>query len=755
MPYSLSQLDDLPEPVKRLPAQLRKMWISVWNAVFAQTGKEERAFAIAWGAVRKERAKGGQDMSTEKENIAEAITEQDKLDLMSEFSAMKKEVVEAYHQHMHSWAAKGNLLAGFTQEEMNWLHGAIEGILKADSPLEWKEGQQWTFIPGDEIEAFDEGCTKTILKIGKRVKVKQSDGGNVDENADIVDEQPAVAEESMAVPDLETFMVLVEGTTLTPEQQGMVDAVLPFLMEAGRRHSKTDIDLINQTIAMLTQLRGETDAVSEPDDSDEDEAKKKKKTSSGPRAQGYLATPVMAPMVASDAVPELPPQPADMIIVPMQRYCPRCKATVMAASIQPNAILGRKAVTAKCPRGHDLYWFEQQESRRTNLVAIPINLKEAVFPALPEGQTGPLYEVEVTLVKPGWSMNGNYYAPTVLSQALEMFRGVKAFADHGRRSDEIEMPERSVKDIIGYYTTVWQDAGGAVRGTLKLIGESCTWLWPLIVETVKTGSALVELSLRGMGRMEAGKADGQDGMIVHELVRIDSVDVVTEASAGGRFDRLLASDPMTMTDELLNVLEYNEWRDARPDFLVRLRDEMKTARKADLDEGLQKRCSEIEGELEGVRTKLAEAQAALATEQEHAMSAVVGVDDRIKMLVDAHEKAVAELRENIVAGDANHRAQVLVLEANLPQAIRERTQESIIGKPDDEARRLMEQARTEYRAAVIETVDVPVTDAGASKPTDTSVPSSNPVARLLGVGIVPLPGESPSQYAERKRSLMK
>lgn len=761
MPYSLSQPNDLPEPVRKLPARLRKIWVSVWNAVFAQSKSEERAFAIAWGAVRKARAKGEEAMSREK--IQEAITERDKSDLTSEFSAMKREDVAVFHDRMHAWAEKRTLLTGFTQEDMNWFHDQIEGVLRvmsekdgkkvdAESPLEWKEGRQWTFWPGDEIEAFDDECaSKSLVKIVKRSvgKVKQSDG---DVPAD--DETVAEAEKDKVVGDIETFMALYDGVELTPEQQGMVDGVLPMLMETGRRHSQSDIDLIDQTIVMLTRLRGEpkTPPEAEPKpEKDEDEEKKKKKKAGGP-SQGYLATPAVAPAVGSDVSVEPQTQNA---LQQIERYCPRCKAMVMAQSVQPNTILGRRAVTAKCPRGHDLYWFEQREARRTNLVAIPINLKEAVFPALPEGQTTPAYEVEVTLVKPGWSANGNYYAPSILSEALDKFRGVKAFADHGRRSDEIEMPERSIKDIVGYYTTVWQDAGGAIRGTLKFVGESCTWLWPLIVETIKTGAALVELSLRGMGKLEAGKADGQEGMIVNELIRIDSVDVVTEASAGGRFDRLLASDPMTLTDDLLNVLDYDEWRDARPDFLVRLRDEMKTARKAELDEGLVKRCSEIEGEMEGMRSKLTEAESLLETERENAKSAVVGVDDRIKALSDAHEKALAEMRETIAAGEADHRARVMILEANLPQAIRERTVGLIVGKSDDEARRLIEQARTEYRTQVIETVDVPVTEAGASKPTDTTGPSSNPVARLLGVNVVPLPGESPEQYAERKRNLAK
>src|SRR3990167_5668809 len=37
-------------------------------------------------------------------------------------------------------------------------------------------------------------------------------------------------------------------------------------------------------------------------------------------------------------------------------------------------------------------------------------------------------EVDVVLIRPGWSANGRYYAPGVLSQTVAMFEHAKAFA---------------------------------------------------------------------------------------------------------------------------------------------------------------------------------------------------------------------------------------------------------------------------------------------------------------------------------------
>ena len=80
------------------------------------------------------------------------ITDQDKADLLAALGKEDLVDLSAYHRRLHMFAAQGNLMTGFTQADMNWLHAQCEAEMckrhKADkpptdctppSPLEWKK----------------------------------------------------------------------------------------------------------------------------------------------------------------------------------------------------------------------------------------------------------------------------------------------------------------------------------------------------------------------------------------------------------------------------------------------------------------------------------------------------------------------------------------------------------------------------------------------------------------------------------------
>src|SRR5439155_14652751 len=58
---------------------------------------------------------------------------------------------------------------------------------------------------------------------------------------------------------------------------------------------------------------------------------------------------------------------------------------------------------------------------------------------------------EVTIIRAGTSKNGNHYPSEVLQESMPLFEGARAFADHGKPGD---LPERSVRDLVGYYRYV-------------------------------------------------------------------------------------------------------------------------------------------------------------------------------------------------------------------------------------------------------------------------------------------------------------
>ncbi|HUZ75982.1 MAG TPA: Mu-like prophage major head subunit gpT family protein [Chloroflexota bacterium] len=152
-------------------------------------------------------------------------------------------------------------------------------------------------------------------------------------------------------------------------------------------------------------------------------------------------------------------------------------------------------------------------------------------------------EVEVTVLEAGLSKMGWYYTPELLAASLPQFDGARAFADHPAPNDR---PERSIRDVVGYYHSPRFVAAGTrpahLRATLKVL-ESAPWLWSLLREAVATGHPdLVGLSVDFLGRVRNAEVDGRQVRLVESIQRLFSVDVVTRPSAGGRLERLLMSE---------------------------------------------------------------------------------------------------------------------------------------------------------------------------------------------------------------------
>src|SRR5206468_9911307 len=99
-------------------------------------------------------------------------------------------------------------------------------------------------------------------------------------------------------------------------------------------------------------------------------------------------------------------------------------------------------------------------------------------------------------------------------------------------------------------------------------------------ESIKSGNdSLIQLSSNAIGQTVIGEAEGQKAIVVESIVGVNSVDLVTTGAAGGTFQgALLASDGDSLTRELLAAMTFEEWREARPAFMARLRKEMQTTR---------------------------------------------------------------------------------------------------------------------------------------------------------------------------------
>lgn len=216
--------------------------------------------------------------------------------------------------------------------------------------------------------------------------------------------------------------------------------------------------------------------------------------------------------------------------------------------------------------------------------------------------------VEVVLIRPGWSENGRYYAPDVLAQAAALFEGVKAYANHPVRDAARRGEARSVLDVTGDYTGVHPGEAGELRATRSVFGAAGEAVWPLIVRSVETRRPVIGLSINAVGYVRQGTAEGRDGLIVEAITAAHSVDDVTDPAAGGGFDALLAGSDSLAAD-LLAALSYEEFIAARPDYLERIREQMKRVRQDDAVRAVAQERDHLQAALDEARTQLAQVQA--------------------------------------------------------------------------------------------------------------------------------------------------
>ena len=388
------------------------------------------------------------------------------------------------------------------------------------------------------------------------------------------------------------------------------------------------------------------------------------------------------------------------------------------------AVAHLAALQANVPDAQPKESAQPDEPRKTRTTYLR---EGAVFEAV---QDGAQYTVPVTLIRPGWSANGRHYGQDVLKKAATVFEGVKAYADHPGKEDEKNRPERSVKDIVGYYTDVNVTSDGALKANLHVVGEAQKWLWPLIQETVTAKQDLIGLSINALGKTSMGERDGQRGVIVEDIVKGNSTDIVTTPAAGGAFERLQASDD-GFTADLLAAMDYDEWRGARPDFIQRLREEVKTQRQDEVVKGLQ-----------------AQIEAATAATQDR--------DARITTLEEAKralESQLSDMRTEMVRRDRATYADKLLAESKLPSAWQASMRAQLLSEADSgNWQSAIIGEREKYIAAVGNQPVKPVVKPG--NPAGAGV-YSNPLAEALGVSIIPLPGESPEQFAYRKSQILR
>lgn len=165
-------------------------------------------------------------------------------------------------------------------------------------------------------------------------------------------------------------------------------------------------------------------------------------------------------------------------------------------------------------------------------------------------------QVIIIEVGRGNSRDKHYYGPDTIADAAKPngpFEGAQAFADHPGLDEDINRPERSVRDLFGYYfdthaTTVKHKDGTQVPalGASLKIQEGADWAIGLIKEAIAYNTRFpdktyVGISINADGDVAPATVDGEQVNYVHRITEAFSADMVTKPARGGKFLALVES----------------------------------------------------------------------------------------------------------------------------------------------------------------------------------------------------------------------
>lgn len=170
--------------------------------------------------------------------------------------------------------------------------------------------------------------------------------------------------------------------------------------------------------------------------------------------------------------------------------------------------------------------------------------------------------------------DGYFYSKEALKSAVTVFEGKKIFADHPDANEDKARPERSVRDVLGYFEKCgYQESddgqGQLVADVVTMADKPYEWARALMREAVEFSKKhpdkeFIGLSINANGAAEARPIEDviketsaqpillklNDAMergltevkVVRQITEAVSCDLVTEAGAGGKVLQILESE---------------------------------------------------------------------------------------------------------------------------------------------------------------------------------------------------------------------
>lgn len=220
---------------------------------------------------------------------------------------------------------------------------------------------------------------------------------------------------------------------------------------------------------------------------------------------------------------------------------------------------------------------------------------------------------KIAIISEGWGSSG-YYSREILSRdGPKVFReGTLMYLDHPSRTEAMDRPERSVKDLAAKIATTPFMEGNT------LVAEA--EIFPVWRETIDALADTIGLSIRAYGEAEFGEAEGRQGNIVQRLDDSASVDFVTEAGRGGRVMELIES--ARRSADMVNPFLDKAYLAALVESRVQeTTHKENTVNEAERITALEAKVAELTGSLEEAKTRLV-AETARADRGEDALARV-------------------------------------------------------------------------------------------------------------------------------------
>lgn len=147
---------------------------------------------------------------------------------------------------------------------------------------------------------------------------------------------------------------------------------------------------------------------------------------------------------------------------------------------------------------------------------------------------------------------------------------LQCFVDHPTRTDARDREERSIKELLGWYTDP-RIEGNSVVAKLHLLNSGpAAPITAMIKEAAIRGNMnLVGLSIKGIGENEM-KRDGHIYEIVHSIKDLMSADAVTRPGAGGRLINVAESENEELRRHFMELenMTIDDLKAARPDLVA-------------------------------------------------------------------------------------------------------------------------------------------------------------------------------------------